>query len=213
MDMEEKTDNHQIEEWLDLSEAAQKIGVHFTTLRRWADQGKIAHIRTPGGRRRFSLQEIHSFLNDIHSSDKPEEIVVGEIADHSLLQTREALRHLSEHHGGWVSHMDSDQRSLFRSQGQKMLGLLLQYAACHGEGKPFLDEARSIGHTYGEVCRRNGMGAGQIIEAYMVFQRSILESIMITTENHSANVLESQRLFQRSSKFLEEVLISSIEGF
>src|SRR5512135_2043421 len=44
--------------WLDLSEAAQYLGVHFTTLRRWADAGDVPCIRTPGGRRRFAQSDL-----------------------------------------------------------------------------------------------------------------------------------------------------------
>ena len=39
--------------WLTLSEAAEQLGVHPTTLRRWADNGDIPVSVTPGGHRRF----------------------------------------------------------------------------------------------------------------------------------------------------------------
>ena len=39
-----------VTQWLDLSAAADYLGVHFTTLRRWTDDGKVPCIRTPGGR-------------------------------------------------------------------------------------------------------------------------------------------------------------------
>src|SRR5512135_3424977 len=50
------------ERWLDLSEAAQLLGVHFTTLRRWADAGEVPCIRTPGGRRRFAQADLVRFM-------------------------------------------------------------------------------------------------------------------------------------------------------
>ena len=42
------------ERWLTLSQAAQELGVHLTTLRRWADNGDIPVMLTPGGHRRFA---------------------------------------------------------------------------------------------------------------------------------------------------------------
>ena len=48
--------------WLGLSEAVDFLGVHFTTLRRWVDTGKVSCIRTPGGRRHFRPVELAEFL-------------------------------------------------------------------------------------------------------------------------------------------------------
>ncbi len=44
-----------------LSETARKLGVSVDTLRRWEKKGKINGIRTEGGHRRFSLEEIENF--------------------------------------------------------------------------------------------------------------------------------------------------------
>ncbi|MDJ0650979.1 MAG: IS607 family transposase [Xenococcaceae cyanobacterium MO_188.B19] len=38
-------------------EASQRLGVAISTLRRWDKEGKIRSIRTPGGQRRFCIEE------------------------------------------------------------------------------------------------------------------------------------------------------------
>ena len=40
------------ERYLPISEAAKRLGVHHTTLRKWANEGKIDYTRTVGRRRR-----------------------------------------------------------------------------------------------------------------------------------------------------------------
>lgn len=50
------------EKYLSISEASKILGVHTGTLRRWANEGKINYARTPGGRRRFSEDEIFRLL-------------------------------------------------------------------------------------------------------------------------------------------------------
>ena len=45
-------------EWLNLSEAAEILGVHPSTVRLWADQGRLPVHRTQGGHRRFKRQEV-----------------------------------------------------------------------------------------------------------------------------------------------------------
>ena len=50
--------------WLTLKEACDFLGVHYTTLRSWADKGEISVFRTPGGHRRFSLADLRRFLDE-----------------------------------------------------------------------------------------------------------------------------------------------------
>lgn len=47
--------------WLTVSEAARVIGVSGPTLRKWTDGGRIAVFRTPGGHRRYLLNELEEF--------------------------------------------------------------------------------------------------------------------------------------------------------
>lgn len=39
-------------------QAAKILGVHVSSLRRWESQGKLKAIRTPGGQRRYNLEEV-----------------------------------------------------------------------------------------------------------------------------------------------------------
>jgi excisionase family DNA binding protein len=43
---------------LTLGEAAERLGVHANTMRKWADQGIVPAVRRPGGHRRFEPQVI-----------------------------------------------------------------------------------------------------------------------------------------------------------
>ena len=48
--------------WLSLQEASNMLGVHPSTLRQWADSGKIPTVRTPGGHRRFAESDVRAVL-------------------------------------------------------------------------------------------------------------------------------------------------------
>ena len=39
--------------YLNITEAARRLGIHPQTLRAWADKGYVEHIRMPSGYRRF----------------------------------------------------------------------------------------------------------------------------------------------------------------
>lgn len=43
--------------YLSTFEVALLIKVHPNTVRRWADQGKLEHIKTPGGQYRFPVTQ------------------------------------------------------------------------------------------------------------------------------------------------------------
>jgi excisionase family DNA binding protein len=52
------------ERLLTLQEAAMAVGVSASTMRRWADDGRIRAIRTAGGHRRFALDAVRQMAAD-----------------------------------------------------------------------------------------------------------------------------------------------------
>jgi excisionase family DNA binding protein len=50
---------------LSTSQAANALGVSLGTVRRWADMGYLDSYRTPGGQRRFSVEQIEQFLETL----------------------------------------------------------------------------------------------------------------------------------------------------
>ena len=49
---------------LTVSAAARLLGVSSSSLRAWAAAGRVPHVRTPGGHRRFELDELIRWLSD-----------------------------------------------------------------------------------------------------------------------------------------------------
>ena len=54
---------------LSTSQAAQALGVSLGTIRRWSDMGYLQSYRTPGGQRRFSRDQIDSFLGSLEQQN------------------------------------------------------------------------------------------------------------------------------------------------
>ncbi len=50
-------------EWLTLGQAAKFLGVAQSTIRKWSDQGRVRAFYTPGGHRRFRLEDLESFVD------------------------------------------------------------------------------------------------------------------------------------------------------
>jgi len=52
---------------LTTSEAARHLGVSLSTIRRWSDMGYLRGYRTPGGQRRFSIEQLDEFIESLQS--------------------------------------------------------------------------------------------------------------------------------------------------
>ena len=54
---------------LSTSEAARHLGVSLSTVRRWSDAGHLRGYRTPGGQRRFTVEQLDEFLASLEQGD------------------------------------------------------------------------------------------------------------------------------------------------
>ena len=59
-------------EWLTLGEAAKYLGVAQSTVRKWADSGRVETFKTPGGHRRFQREDIDRFMHGTSGATLPE---------------------------------------------------------------------------------------------------------------------------------------------
>ena len=60
---------------LSVQDVADQLGVARDTVRDWADAGKLACIRTPGGWRRFAQSDVDAFLAAM--ADRQADVVNG----------------------------------------------------------------------------------------------------------------------------------------
>lgn len=51
--------------FLNVSEAADFLGVSAASLRKWSDQGLVPVYRTPGGQRRYAPADLERFLDSM----------------------------------------------------------------------------------------------------------------------------------------------------
>ncbi len=64
------------------ADVAGMLGVDASTVKRWADSGKLQCFRTIGGHRRFTLKQVKEFISEYHlegflSSDSSAEAETG----------------------------------------------------------------------------------------------------------------------------------------
>ncbi len=184
-------------EWLTLREASELLGVHPSTLRRWSDEGKIPFTRTPGGHRRFHRQTLEAYLQ------RQEAELPSSSAPPAPPDTQP-----------WSAAFDEHQRQHVRELGQRLLGLLLQYITRQNDDERFLQEGRTVGRSYGQTIGKVGLSLIETVEAFLFFRSQITSmALQMPSFPRPGDDVELQRLHGRIDRFLNEVLLGTIEGY
>lgn len=77
---------------LTTSEAARHLGVSLSTVRRWSDLGYLRGYRTPGGQRRFSIEQLDAFIDSLQSGAAPRQAPEPEAADEPTFTPESVFR-------------------------------------------------------------------------------------------------------------------------
>jgi excisionase family DNA binding protein len=201
--------------WLELGEAAHFLGVHFTTLRRWADAGQVPCIRTPGGRRRFSRTELGAFLAGLHSGELADNKTHANVAHGKpgLPAPVSQVTHTGLSREPWYTRLDDAQRAAMRVEGQGLMAVLMQYATRTNGGDVFLEEGRRVASRYGVACQRNGLTLGETIQTFINVRRGIMDSVYQAGALAGAPDADAWRLYDRMNTFLDNMLLAMLESF
>ncbi len=184
-----------------LKEAAEQLGVHPVTLRRWAESGKIRVVRTPGGHRRFASSEIERLKRQASGEVGPS--IGEELREKALTHTREDI---SQHEASWISNISDKERKEKRLLGRRLMGLLIQFVGAEEDaGEEILDEARTIARLYAKGVVMSGLPLQEALKAVNFFRDHILESAVVLPEAATRRPEANQRMFRRLNTVLNEV--------
>ena len=200
------------ENWIELAEAARILGVHPSTLRRWADAGKIDFIRTLSGRRRFDRAGLEKVMKQMRHTRLAEEDS-PRLETASLNLSRQRLGELSARPDPWLARMSEEQRLIFRYSGQRLLGLTMQFISRGASAETFLEEGRRVAGDYGSLRFKVGLSEAQTAEAFLYFRRSILESVQSTAGLSGPNDRDGHRIVLRTIDFFDALLVATIESY
>lgn len=201
-------------QWLSLKDASDFLGVHFTTLRAWADRGEVRVIRTPGGHRRFSVEDLRRFLDERanHAATAPQSTQVV-VVDAALVRVREELARAHEHDTReWQEGMRADPSADRQQRGRQLLALALAYVMRPGQREQILEEGRQLGIAYGRDAAMHGISLGATGRAVQFFRTQLVETVR---SRDAAGVMDAddQRVHQAIDRFLDEILFAVLEGY
>jgi len=198
--------------WLSISQAAKYLGVHFTTLRRWSDEGLIEFVRTPGGKRKYQQRTLDNFINQ-HKSQTKESMELSTLQEAAILKTRETMKNVKVSEQGWYNKLSVEQRTGMRGTGNTLVALMLQYSAREDNNAVFLEQAKQILKQYGEICHSMDLSITECIQTFLLFRQPMLNSIHETGSLQSRNDSINQLIFERMNRFLDEVMLTMVDEY
>lgn len=195
--------------YLSLSEASHLLGVHNSTLRRWADTGAIPVYVTPGGHRRFALADIQGLV----ASKPPSGYALAHIwAKRALDQARRQLEH-AEKPPVWLAPLGEDDRIAWRQQSLQLMSIVLRYVGAEDDDAALLEEARTIGANYAVNAQRFGLSLTIALEAALFFRDTLIDTAMNMPEQANLPQNDSAQMLRRINKVLNVVHLAVAAGY
>ncbi|MCB9418211.1 MAG: helix-turn-helix domain-containing protein [Ardenticatenaceae bacterium] len=198
------------EQWMTLSQAAKHLNVHPTTLRRWADNGDIPFMLTPGGHRRFSTVDIQDFADgrrQLRRAQGLEEMW----AERAMVETRQQIA--TKQDRPWMARYDADRREEHRVLGQQLMGLTLQYVSDPNGNGSILKQARAIGLEYGRLAIEENLPLTDALQAAMFFRDMLIEVALQLPEETRIQPQANLRLMRRINELLNTVNLAIAETY
>jgi len=196
-------------EWLSISEIADELGMHPSTIRNWTDHGRIPHHRTQGGHRRFKRSEVDLWIQSKEPSTPKQ---ANLIVQNALKRTRV---HVSEGHleaESWYQKLDQDARDKYRQSGRHLMQGLIVYLSTDSDEANA--EARSLGYEYANRGRSYGLNISDATQAFLFFRNTLLDALLAVYESaaiRSPEILSS--LFRKINAFTDGILIALMETY
>jgi excisionase family DNA binding protein len=196
-------------EWLNLSEVAEILGVHSSTVRNWADHGQLPVHRTMGGHRRFRRSEVELCLKSQNAESSTE---VSRVIQNALKNTRLQIAEGRLEAEVWYCKLDDETRAQYRRSGRALLNGLMNYLVLDG-----LDaeaEARALGYEYASLGRRCGLSYVEATHAFLFFRNVLLEAAFAMAEEAS---VRSARVWgdmlRKINAFTDQILKTLLDTY
>ena len=158
--------------WVTLGRACEILGVDESTLRRWADSGRLRVYRTPGGHRRFSLGDLEALVSSESRSRGGDQ--VGRMA---TARIRRQLHRARLQEGSWYAGLSEADRLKLRDLGRHLIELVGEYLAKRTRRATLMEDARRLGENYGHLLSAAGLSLPAAVEAYIGFCKTLDDTI------------------------------------
>ncbi len=186
------------------------LGVHPSTLRQWADSGKIPTVRTPGGHRRFAESDVRALLEPEPLQPSGVQLLVQSALGRTRLEVSGGK--LDEQ--SWYQRFDETDKAEHRELGRKLLAMVMQYLTQPSDRSSILEDARSLGRSYGERSLVKKLSLTEAVRAFLYFQDFLMDGVIQMSETMGQNVnIDLVNTYQQINVFINEILVAMLEVY
>jgi len=197
------------EKWLSLSQAAELLGVHPSTVRLWSDKGQLPVHRTQGKHRRYRRSEVELWAK---TARQPRSLEPESVVQHALGRMRFQIGEGNLETEPWYQKLDDEARRQYRVSGRVLVQGLANYLA--SEGEEAIAEARSFGYEYASRGRRYNLDSIDAARAFLFFRNALLESIVaVYQEVKIPSGAAWGEMLHRVHAFTDQILLSLLETY
>ena len=176
--------------WLSLGRACRILGVNESTLRQWANDGRIRTFRTVGGHRRFPRDEVYALLE---APPRGNEEATAEASTKSALdRMRRRIQRRKGQPEQWMEHFDEEGKARMRMLGRRLVSLATEYRTQKRRRGELSEEARYLGLDYGRELASREVRLGDAISAFIFFRNSLHDSMRQTSGGDAREWAESR---------------------
>lgn len=198
------------EEWLSLSDAANLLGVHPSTVRLWSDKGLLPVHKTQGGHRRYKRGELLLWAES-NSKSREEALepegMMQEVVKNVRMQISEGR--LQEE--SWYQKLDDEARTQYRMSARSLFQGLMTYLATNGREAE--SEAYAIGYEYASRARRYNLSYVDAAKAFLFFRDTLVESVIKVYNEANIPARRATEMYARIHTFTDDILISLLETY
>ncbi len=193
--------------WLSLQGASRALGVHPSTLRQWADSGKVRAVRTPGGHRRFAESEVRALLEPEPLQPSGAQLLVQSALGRTRLEASGGK--LSEQ--DWYRRFNETDKAEHRELGRKLLSMVTQYLVQPSDRQAILEEARALGRSYGERALASELSLTEAVRAFLYFHDFLTDGVIQMSKTVGQKVtIDLVSTYQQINVFIDEVMLAML---
>ncbi len=198
------------DDWLSLTEAAELLGVHPTTLRMWADKGDLPTHRTPGKHRRFRRADIETWgAARREGQTSPGQLII----QHAMGRVRMQMAEGELNKTAWYPRLDELRRREFRDSSRQLLATLMRYLGPDGQDPALLEEAKHIGQAYDRMGRAAGLSLTEKVSVFFYFRDFLYDSVIdVYQASGQRAAREWAHFHRRITSFTNAILVALIEA-
>ena len=196
--------------WISIGEASRIIGVTEVTLRQWSDNGFIKVFITPGGHRRYNIEEVQAFVRSHENKIGSQEI--ADIIGRDNTSHKEVGLNTIKSFPNYKNFSPEIIKEL-GMLGKRMLGMVSDYVKNPDEYEKLLAVAEEIGADHGRVLMKAELSMPNAVLSFVAHRSLIISTIMEILDHRNVAMEDVTDAVPHIDNLLNQALTSMVKYY